>query len=67
LDREDENTGVIVPGSWRQQSSHGSWRDITSENGHRCSDYASDVREEFCDYFSKEGAVPWQDAMLHEY
>lgn len=68
LDKDNDTTGSITPGSWRSTDSNGSWKSLTPHpSSHRCTDYAADVREEFCAFFNNEGSVPWQDGMLRDY
>jgi hypothetical protein len=64
VDTEDVATGVTVPGSWRQLVCNGSWSRLAADNSRRSTEYASEVREEFCAFFNNEGRVPWQDSML---
>jgi DDE superfamily endonuclease len=67
IEKEDDATGFIAPSAWRELSSNDSWNKLAPDNTHRCTDYAADVREEFCEYFSNQGSVPWQDRMLRDY
>ncbi len=41
-----------------------SWLQLDANSQRRASDFANEVRTEFCEYFNKEGRVPWQDDML---
>jgi hypothetical protein len=67
LDREDEATGTVVPGVWREITGNGCWQSISHEGAKKSATYATEVREEFCSYFNNEGSVPWQATMLREY
>jgi hypothetical protein len=66
-DTENEISGTITPGSWRQLSSNESWQRLMCDNNRRSTDYANEVRDEFCQYFNNEGAVPWQNNMINDY
>lgn len=68
IDTEDLNMRCIIPGSWRTQSTSVSGLlnlqvRLGSRNYTRS---ASTVRDEYAEYFSGEGVVPWQLHMIHD-
>lgn len=67
LDFEDIETGNVTEGSWRQDVACASWLPLTANASRRSSNFASEVREEFCAYFSNEGKVDWQDKAVRDY
>lgn len=59
-DQEDEE-GNVIPGPWRCNSSEpSSWFDYHPQCSNNYSTEAWAIREEYMDYFMKEGVVPWQ-------
>ena len=60
IDIEDEVTGDISPGSWRNEQSSFSWLSFDPVCSNNYSGDAKSIREEYTDYFNNEGAVPWQ-------
>lgn len=68
LDHEDLNTRRTIPGHWRTQIAQANGLvnlrvNLGSRNYTRS---ASTVRDEYAEYFSGEGAVPWQLDMIHD-
>jgi hypothetical protein len=49
------------------QSSGQSWLSLARCQQRRYTDQANEIRNEFCEYFSSEGSVAWQESMLREY
>lgn len=67
VDTEDINTGCITPGSWRQIDRMNVLRSLNISLGsHNYTREASNVRNEYAEYFSGRGAVPWQLNMIHD-
>lgn len=67
VDTEDLTTKSIIQGTWRTQNS--SWNGLHNLQVHTNRNYTRstyNVRDEYADYFSGEGAVPWQLDMIHE-
>lgn len=62
----EDATGV-TPGSWRQLAHNGSWTRLSADNKRHSTDYALDIREEFCTYVDTVGSVPWQEHILKDY
>lgn len=66
VDVENIDDGTITPGSWRSNPENKGLVSITqtiaSNNYTR---KAAEIRDKFCDYFSGDGAVPWQDKKIH--
>jgi hypothetical protein len=60
LDVENVLTGQVTAGSWRKEQPLPS----LMRTGRRATESAKRVRDEFCAYFSNEGAVPWQNKMV---
>ena len=60
VDVEDETSGTITLGSWRNEEQ------LTPINHNlgRVPDAAMEIRHQFMDYFSNEGSVSWQDNMI---
>lgn len=67
LDTEDLNLRCIVPGSWRtQNTSVNGLLNLQGNFGSRnYTRSAATVRDEYAEYFSGEGAVPWQLDMIY--
>ncbi|XP_066946086.1 uncharacterized protein [Macrobrachium rosenbergii] len=61
IDREDVNNGRVIAGQWRNGTGVG-WENLNAL-GRRPTQEAINVRNTFCDYFSNEGKVAFQDAM----
>jgi len=56
----DEPNGFI-PGNWRKEmDSNHALRDLGNCGTNNSSRAAMNIRNEFCDYFNGEGAIPWQ-------
>lgn len=61
-DSEDENTGQVTNGCWRQVVHLDEL-----QRGHISNNYSRDaenVRREYARYFSSEGSIPWQWEMV---
>ncbi|CAD6216119.1 GSCOCG00004335001-RA-CDS [Cotesia congregata] len=59
VDRQGENG--FIPGRWRDEvGEHSTLQDSRIYGNHYSSRTAVTIRDEFCDYFTAEGAVPWQ-------
>lgn len=54
----DEPNGFI-PGNWRKMD-NSALRDLGNCGTNNSSRAAMNIRNEFCDYFNGEGAIPWQ-------
>lgn len=67
-DTEDLNTRRIIPGSWRTQSSkaNGLVKLQVNLGSRNYTTLASNMRDEYAEYFSGHGAVPWQQNMIHD-
>lgn len=50
----------FIPGLWRQELDNSALQDISAHDVNNSSRSAIAIREEFCDFFAGEGAVPWQ-------
>nr|CAI5843403.1 unnamed protein product [Callosobruchus analis] len=68
FDTEDLNTRQIVPGSWRTQSTEArALVNLQTNLGSRnYTTSASTVRDQYAEYCSGHGAVPWQLNMIHD-
>lgn len=62
LDREDEMTGHLVRGEWRDAPATG--LQPIGQGGNRHGVNALILREQWTEYFNGVGAVPWQDRMV---
>ena len=60
VDREDPETGEIIEGSWRKEIPTKSWKSLSNTRAHNTANEAKRIREEFTDYFTNEGYIPWQ-------
>ena len=60
VDREDIESGRVINGSWRSDEIASSWLSLPKSRGNHASNQANEIREEFTEYFTKEGCVPWQ-------
>ena len=59
-DQEDED-GNLIPGPWRGSDNElSSWFNYHPQCSNNYSTEARAIREEYMDFFSKEGAVSWQ-------
>jgi len=63
IDEEDELMYRFQPGEWRQEPVLGIVN-LRNQGGNRHANAALQLRDEWCDYFNAEGAVPWQDHMI---
>lgn len=68
FDTEDLDTRRIIPGSWRTHSTEtkGLVHLQVQLGSRNYTTSASKVREEYAEYFSGCGAVPWQLNMIHD-
>lgn len=60
IDAEDELTGQIRHGEWRQTASHGMAK-FTQQGSNHHRQNALLIRDEWCQYFNGIGAVEWQE------
>lgn len=67
LDSEDTSTGRLTEGTWRTESAFHTWHHLARNVQNRSTNYATEVRQEFVEYFTNEGTVPWQDQSVQEY
>ena len=58
--REDPETGEIIEGYRRKEISTESWKSLSNTRAHNPANAAKRIREEFTDYFTNEGCIPWQ-------
>lgn len=66
VDSENLENAFITSGSWRIKQRNQSLIDISRNietNNHRRE--AAAIREKYVDYFVRNGAVPWQNQMVH--
>lgn len=63
IDYEDENHRII-PGSWRQNTTAG-LQNLPPPVNRNPQRLAQQIREKYCDYFTNEGAVPWQYRLVN--
>lgn len=63
LDREDELTGTIVRGTWRDNMGNG-LRNLCPQGGNRHAVDALQLRQDWAWYFNGPGAVSWQERMV---
>jgi hypothetical protein len=64
VDVEDENTGVIVEGTWRREI-QAVMPSINKSGSNHVARQARELREKYTQYFTHDGAVQWQDRMIH--
>ena len=60
VDREDPETGAIIEGSWRKEIPTESWKSLSKTRAPNPANEAKRIREEFTDYFTNQGCIPWQ-------
>ena len=60
VDRKDPETGEVIKGSWRKEIPTESWKSLSTIRAHNPANKAKRIREEFTDYFTNEGCIPWQ-------
>ena len=60
VDREDPETGEIIEEFWRKEIPTESWKSLSNTRAHNPANEAKRIREEFTDYFTNEGCIPWQ-------
>nr|CAH7768106.1 unnamed protein product [Callosobruchus chinensis] len=58
VDREDFNTGEVIPGEWRQNINI--LHPVTRLGNNNGSQIAKRIRQEYMTYFTKENTLPWQ-------
>lgn len=58
VDRENIDTGEVIPGQWRNEISQ--LRNLEKYGGKKSTNMAKNMRNRLREYFSNEGAVPWQ-------
>lgn len=58
IDEENVETGEIIPGNWRSEIRE--LRNLEKYGGHRSTNLSKKMRDRLKEYFSGEGAVPWQ-------
>jgi hypothetical protein len=63
VDEDDSNSSNgFRHGSWRRIMEDGcAFRDVTRYGSNMSARRCMEIRDEFCDYFNNEGAVPWQE------
>lgn len=66
IDEEDEETGIVTHGTWRQQDlRNAAFRDLQSDRSScRSTHTGSYIREVFADHFFGPGQIPWQWKMI---
>ena len=62
LDREDLESGKIIPGDLRTSGTEMQFVSVSSSNNYTRS--ANEVREKFCEYFNTVGKVSWQENLF---
>lgn len=57
---DHDKPSCFIPENWRKEmdSSH-ALRDLGNRGTNNSSRDAMNIRNEFCDYFNDEGAIPW--------
>lgn len=50
----------FIPGVWRKEMENSALQNIFAYGNNNNTRYAAAIREEFCDFFNGEGAIPWQ-------
>ena len=63
VDAEDFDLRRIIEGGWRQETN--GLQSVTRVGPHQQSKKAKDKRDAFKSYFANEGAVEWQNKMIH--
>lgn len=61
FDAEDISSRKVLPGSWRRETSEGTSFLPFNKVGRKPSSKAWQIREQFTEYFSTIGRVPWQN------
>ena len=68
INSENTTNDNVSEGSLQQNDHYGTWLPLAQNvNGRRNANVATEVREEFCAYFSNEGKVSFQDIMVQDY
>ena len=61
IDHDNVGTGLFFECSWKADDVQGPWYPVSlSRNGNHSTIYASELREEYSEFFINEGCVPWQ-------
>ena len=60
VSREHPETSEIIEGFWRKEIPTESWKSLSNTRAHNPANEAKRIREEFTDYFTNEGCIPWQ-------
>lgn len=63
IDNEDELTGQLHLGVWREEVAHGVVN-MVAQGGNRHGQDSLNLRDQWCKYFNGVGAIPWQNAMV---
>ena len=61
FDGEDQETGRIIPGSWRSNGENKVFHSVNFSGSNNYNRQSKDIRDRFCEYFITDGKVPWQD------
>ena len=64
MDIEDTTSCCTIQGRWRTEKEPQGLVSIQKQGSNNYTIKAKDIREYLCDYFSSEGAVPWQEKMI---
>ena len=66
FDRENHETGEIIPGTWRRNGiSTDKFTPLAQQGSNNYSNDAKQIRDEFREYFvSSQGEVPWQYKLM---
>ena len=60
IDPKDPDNGEVIDGSWRSDTSNESWKSLFFTKANNPIKEAHFIREEFTEYFSNEGCMPWK-------
>lgn len=63
LDEEDEMSGQLRLGEWREKVSQGIVH-LAYQSGNRHANDALNLRDQWCEYFNGVGAMPWQERIV---
>lgn len=60
VDREDYNSGDVIPGQWREGVGENILQGVTNLGSNNYSRSAEDIRKQLAKYFLEENPLPWQ-------
>lgn len=60
IDFDDLGNNTVIPGDWRKDAPNGTWNNLQPSISKNSTKQAKEIREDFKQFFTNEGSVPWQ-------